>query len=189
MITIPPTPSDTEAISRVSRKAAAEIWCQSVLQALGGDDAERVGGAEVGVAQRPQHRRAPRPRSRRPPRRPPRAWTRMSIDARLPNCLAEGLDRHVDHVVAALAEHAPLLGEQADHPVGSAVDQDRAADRVDLREELGLDVPADHRHRLRGALLAVEEEAAGREVQAHQRGVVGGGAVDARRRAAGGRGT
>ena len=56
MITMPPTPSDTEAISSDRMKAAARDLPPELLQALGGDDAEGIGGAEVGVAQRAHHR-------------------------------------------------------------------------------------------------------------------------------------
>ena len=73
MITMPPTPSETEAISSDRMKAAAEICRHSVLQALGGDDAERIGGAEGGVAQRAHHRAhlVDRGARRRPRRRGP----------------------------------------------------------------------------------------------------------------------
>ena len=55
MMTMPPTPRDTEAMSSERMKAAGDL-APELLQALRGDDAERVGGAEGGVADGPQHR-------------------------------------------------------------------------------------------------------------------------------------
>ena len=86
MITIPPTPSETEAIRRVSMKAAAEIWCQTSCR-LSAVTRPNGSGARKSVWR--SARSTPRTSSAESstPSTPPCAWTRMSIDVRLPKPL------------------------------------------------------------------------------------------------------
>ena len=124
MITIPPTPSETEAIRRVRMKAAAEIWCQtscrlSAVTMPNGSGARKSVWRSARSTARTSSAESSTPST-------PALRLDQDVDRRAAaELLAEGLDRHVDHVVAALAERVPLLGEEADHPVGSAADQDR----------------------------------------------------------------
>ena len=67
-------------------KAAAEICRQSCCRLSGGDHAEGIGGAEVGVAQRAQHRAHLVDRRLDARARRPAPVTTMSTESRLPNC-------------------------------------------------------------------------------------------------------
>ena len=95
-----------------------------------------------------------------------------------PELLAEGAERHEDLLVLVASEDGSLLAQQADDLERLAFDPDQSAERIELAEELGLDVGADHHHR-RGVLdLGVDEEAAGLEVEIAEHRHVGGGPVD-----------
>src|SRR5262249_9724501 len=65
--------------------------------------------------------------------------------------------RNVDDVVLALAHDRAELLDRADDANGIAVDLHRPADRIDVREELVLNVPSDDGHRSRLVVLGLRE--------------------------------
>ncbi len=122
MITIPPTPERHRGDQQGEDEGRGRDLPPELLQALGGDDAERIGGAEVGVAQRAQHARAPRrprprPRSRR---RGPGSGCRASRGCR--TAAGRPGSGRITVVVRLWPSVRPCLASEADHAVGRAAD-------------------------------------------------------------------
>ena len=85
MITIPPTPSDTDAMSRERMNAAAEICRQSCWR-LSGVTTPNGSGARKSVWRSARSTARTSSTDASTPGTPPRARTTMSTESRLPHC-------------------------------------------------------------------------------------------------------
>ena len=113
-----------------------------LLEHLRRHEPERIVLVELRLAQRPQDRADLVGRGG-DARDAGRGLDENADVRRRRDVLLEERQRHVDDVVLALSDHVALLGERPDDLHGIAVDLHDAADRVLVREELVLDVPAD----------------------------------------------
>jgi hypothetical protein len=140
------------------------------------DDAEGIVRHEA----RPARRAQDRPHLVLHAVQPRHAVLRPHQDGEVPvraQDLRHERDGHEHHLVAGLSQHAAQTLLDADDAHGIAAHEDRAAQRIQAREDLVLHVRADDRDRGRVLLLGRIEEAAHLEVEVehpdHVRGVAG----------------
>jgi hypothetical protein len=170
MITIPPTPSDEQG----QDEGGGRDLAPQRGQALGGDHAERIGTLVGRVAQGAQEG-AHLVHGGVDPGHPASRLDEDVEGVAAPELPAEGLDGDEHLAVALFAQHAPLLLEKADHPIGRAAHEHLAPQRTLLGEQLVLDVGADDGDPRRALVLRRREEASGHDVEAHDGAEVGGG--------------
>ena len=96
-----------------------------------------------------------------------------------PNALSVRGDRDEEQVVLAAAEDGALLAQQSDDAHRMAGDVDRAAERIELAEQLVLHVGADDGHHRRVLVFGVREEAPLFDVDVVDLADVGGAALHA----------